>query len=63
MEGGGKGRARLKRGYRSGDDCESCGRGDGGVDFIPDDLIGLIVEDCLKERYDTVNVEVARVDR
>lgn len=41
--GGGGG---LRRGCGFGDDCERYGRGDSGVDFVPDDLVWLFAEDC-----------------
>ena len=36
---------------------------DGGVDIVPDDFIGLVAEDSSEEGYETLNVEIARVDR
>jgi hypothetical protein len=44
LEGGGEGRGGQRRSCGFGD-CESCGRGDGGVDIVLDDFIGLVVED------------------
>ena len=41
---------------------KSCGRGDGGVDIVPDDFIGLVVKDRSEERYNMLNVEVAGVN-
>ena len=62
LEGGGEGRGGQRR-SRGFSDCESCGRGDGGVDIVPYDFIGLVVEDHSEERYDMLNVEVIGVDR
>lgn len=45
-EGGGRGGG-LRRGCGFGDDCERYGRGDSGVDFVPDDLVWLFAEDCV----------------
>ena len=62
LEGGDERRGRQWRSCGFGDG-ESCGRGDGGVDTVPDDFIGLFVEDHFEERYDTLNVKVVRVNR
>ena len=62
LKGGSKGRARLKRGCGSSNDRKSYRRGNSGVDFVLDNLISLIIKDCLKERYNTLDVKVTRVN-
>jgi len=48
LEGGDEGRGRQRRSCGFGER-ESCRRGDGSVDIVPYDFIGLVVEDCSEE--------------
>jgi hypothetical protein len=36
------------------------GFGNGVVDFLPDEFVVFVIEDCIQERLDTLNVEIVR---
>jgi hypothetical protein len=39
------------------------GFGNSVVDFIPDEFVVFVIEDCIQERLDTLNVEIVRGNR